>query len=152
MAEAFGNGKLKIGIVLLEAGPGRLDREIGEGSPLDQKTLGLVQAHAKGWDGAKDYSLFDVDGRPVIQHTIERLLATSGIGQNQCCIAVPDDEINNVFRPVAQATGIELFRGSSNNVAGRLLAAAERFGAERILHVMGQHMFLILVVFYVDDY
>ncbi len=110
---------------------------------MDQTTLGLVQAHALGWDGSKDHSLFDVNGQPIVQYTIGRLLETRGIEPSACCIAVPDDDVNEAFRPVAEATGVSIFRGSAHNVGRRLLAAADAQGATRILHVMGQHMFLI---------
>lgn len=107
------------------------------------ETLGLIQAHARGWDGSLDHSLIEVDGKPAVQRTIERLLETQGLTPSQCCLAVPDDGVNDAFLPVAEATGVTLFRGSTNDVALRLLQAADHFGATRILHVMGQHMFLI---------
>jgi len=107
------------------------------------KTIGLIQAHARGWDGSLDHSLIEVGGRPAIQRTIERLLETPGLDAGRCCIAVPDEGVNDAFVPVAEATGVTLFRGSTNDVADRLLQAADHFGATRILHVMGQHMFLI---------
>jgi 2-polyprenyl-3-methyl-5-hydroxy-6-metoxy-1,4-benzoquinol methylase/molybdopterin-guanine dinucleotide biosynthesis protein A len=110
---------------------------------LDQTTLGIVQAHALGWDGSKDYSLFDVNGQPIVEYTLDRLLETRGIDASQCCIAVPDDDVNEAFRPIAEAKGVSVFRGSAHNVGERLLAAADAHGADRILHVMGQHMFLI---------
>ncbi|MCR9096191.1 MAG: methyltransferase domain-containing protein [bacterium] len=108
-----------------------------------EKTLGLIQAHARGWDGALDHSLIEVEGMPAVQRTIERLLETEGLVASQCCLAVPDEGVNDAFLPVAEATGVTLFRGSTNDVALRLLQAADHFGASRILHVMGQHMFLI---------
>ncbi|MFK7897333.1 MAG: methyltransferase domain-containing protein [Myxococcota bacterium] len=110
---------------------------------MDQKTLGLVQAHALGWDGSKDYSLFDVNDQPIVQHTLTRLLEARGVSASQTCIAVPDDDVNEAFRPIADAMGVEVFRGSAHDVGKRLLAAADAYGATRILHVMGQHMFLI---------
>lgn len=58
------------------------------------KTLGLIQAHARGWDGSLDHSLVEVGGRPAIQRTIERLLETSGIEASQSCIVVPDEGVN----------------------------------------------------------
>ncbi len=108
-----------------------------------EETLGLIQAHARGWDGALDHSLIEVDGKPAVQRTIERLLETRGLEPGRCCLAVPDQGVNDAFLPVARATGVTLFRGSTNDVALRLLQAADHFGATRILHVMGQHMFLI---------
>ena len=108
-----------------------------------EKTLGLIQAHARGWDGSLDHSLIEVDGKPAVQRTIERLLETDGLTPSLCCLAVPDEAVNAAFRPVSEATGVTLFRGSTNDVALRLLQAADHFGATRILHVMGQHMFLI---------
>jgi len=107
------------------------------------ETLGLIQAHARGWDGSVDHSLIEVDGKPAVQRTIERLLETPGLTPDRCCLAVPDDGVNDAFLPVAEATGVTLFRGSTHDVALRLLQAADHFGATRILHVMGQHMFLI---------
>lgn len=106
------------------------------------ETLGLVQAHARGWDGSLDHSMIDVDGQPAVQHTIERLLRTPGIDPSTCCLAVPDEPVNDAFLPVSRATGVPLFRGSTHDVALRLLEAADHFGANRLLHVMGQHMFL----------
>ena len=119
------------------------DWETTEEALLDQTTLGLVQAHALGWDGSKDYSLFDVNGQPIVRYTIDRLLETRGIVPEKTCIAVPDEDVNAAFVPIASAAGVKVFRGSSHNVGERLLAAADAYGATRILHVMGQHMFLI---------
>lgn len=113
------------------------------GDVMHGRTLGLIQAHARGWDGSLDHSLVEVDGKPAVQRTIERLLETSGLDASQCCLAVPDEPVNDAFLPVCEATGVALFRGSTNDVALRLLEAADRFDATRILHVMGQHMFLI---------
>lgn len=110
---------------------------------MGQTTLGLVQAHALGWDGSKDYSLFEVNGQPIVQYTLKRLLETRGIAADQTCIAVPDEDVNEAFCPIADETSVSVFRGSAHNVGERLLAAADAYGATRILHVMGQHMFLI---------
>ena len=87
------------------------------------ETLGLIQAHARGWDGSIDHSLIEVDGKPAVQRTIERLLETSGLTPGRCCLAVPDDRVNDAFLPVAEATGVTLFRGSTHDVALRLLEA-----------------------------
>jgi hypothetical protein len=37
------------------------------------KTIGLVQAHYRGWGGAKDFSLATVNGKLAVAEVIDRL-------------------------------------------------------------------------------
>ena len=60
---------------------------------MNGKTLGLIQAHAQGWDGSLGHSLIQVVGRPAIQGTLERLLETPGLDASHYCIAVPDEGV-----------------------------------------------------------
>ncbi|MCJ7790047.1 MAG: methyltransferase domain-containing protein [Candidatus Atribacteria bacterium] len=104
------------------------------------KVIGIIQAHSKGWDGTKDYSLCEIDGTYLIEHVI-RKLKTMDILQD-LCIAVPNDKDNNIFKDIAQKYGVKCFFGSMDNVLKRCMDAANFVKGEIIVHVMGQNCFV----------
>jgi spore coat polysaccharide biosynthesis protein SpsF (cytidylyltransferase family) len=104
------------------------------------KVIGLVQAHHRGWSGAKDLSLARVGGKYAVEEVIDRLAAMPGI--DGVIIAVPDDPGNEVFREIASTRGVTCFFGSPENVLERCKAALDAAGADIAVHVMGQHCFV----------
>ncbi len=104
------------------------------------KVIGIIQAHSKGWDGTKDYSLCEVEGLYVVEHVI-RKLKTMNILQD-VCIAVPNDTDNNIFKDIAEKYGVKCFFGSMGNVLKRCIDAADFVKGETIIHVMGQNCFV----------
>jgi SAM-dependent methyltransferase/molybdopterin-guanine dinucleotide biosynthesis protein A len=102
------------------------------------KTIGLVQAHYRGWGGAKDLSLATLNGKPAVAEVIDRLKSMPQI--SEVVVAVPDDPGNEVFREIATAHGARCCFGSRENVLARCAAALD--GADTVIHVMGQHCFI----------
>jgi spore coat polysaccharide biosynthesis protein SpsF (cytidylyltransferase family) len=105
-----------------------------------KKIVGLVQAHHRGWAGAKDFSLAQVGGKYAVEEVIDRLSAMPQI--DAVTIAVPDDPGNAIFREIAQGRQASCFFGSRENVLERVTAALDAAGADIVVHVMGQHCFV----------
>jgi 2-polyprenyl-3-methyl-5-hydroxy-6-metoxy-1,4-benzoquinol methylase len=104
------------------------------------KIVGLIQAHHRGWGGAPDFSLSQVEGRFAIEMVIERLKSVAGI--SVITIAVPDDPGNQIYREIAELHGVSCFFGSRENVLARSAGALDAEGADIAVHVMGQHCFI----------
>ena len=64
------------------------------------KTVGLIQAHHRGWGGARDFSLSRVGGKYAVEEVIARLKSMPAI--SDVIIAVPDDPGNAIFRDIAR--------------------------------------------------
>lgn len=103
------------------------------------KTVGLVQAHHRGWNGAADLSLATVGGRPAVELVIARLQAMPALAE--VVVAVPDDPGNTVFHEIAGKMGVRCLDGSRENVLARITGALDAVGADACVHVMGQHCF-----------
>jgi spore coat polysaccharide biosynthesis protein SpsF (cytidylyltransferase family)/ubiquinone/menaquinone biosynthesis C-methylase UbiE len=104
------------------------------------KIAGLIQAHHRGWGGALDFSLAQVEGRYAVEGVIERLKAMPEI--SAVTIAVPDDPGNEIFREIAARHRISCFFGSRENVLARSAGALDAVRADIAVHVMGQHCFI----------
>lgn len=104
------------------------------------KIVGLIQAHHRGWGGALDFSLSEIEGKRAIELVIERLKAVAGV--SAITIAVPDDPGNAVFREIAARHGVSCFFGSRENVLERCAGALDAEDADIAVHVMGQHCFI----------
>jgi len=104
------------------------------------RIVGLVQAHHRGWAGAKDFSLARIGGKYAVEEVIGRLQAMPQIGA--VVVAVPDDPGNQIFREIAAAHGASCVFGSRENVLERCKGALDAVGAGIAVHVMGQHCFV----------
>jgi spore coat polysaccharide biosynthesis protein SpsF (cytidylyltransferase family) len=104
------------------------------------KTVGLIQAHHRGWGGARDFSLARVGGKHAVETVIARLKSMPAI--SDVIIAVPDDPGNVIFRDIAAAHGVACHFGSRENVLERCTAALDVLKADTVIHVMGQHCFI----------
>jgi spore coat polysaccharide biosynthesis protein SpsF (cytidylyltransferase family) len=74
----------------------------------------------------------------LLEHIVNRL-TTNGIELESICICTPDTEEDKKIVNLAQTIGCRSFCGSENNVAGRVLAAAEYFGIKSFLLVLGDN-------------
>ena len=104
------------------------------------KTVGLIQAHHRGWGGARDFSLARVNGKYAVEEVIGRLKSMSAI--SSVVIAVPDDPGNVIFREIAREHGVVCHFGSRENVLERCTGALDAVKADIAVHVMGQHCFI----------
>jgi spore coat polysaccharide biosynthesis protein SpsF (cytidylyltransferase family) len=107
---------------------------------IGMKTVGLIQAHHRGWGGARDFSLARVNGRYAVEEVIARLKSMPAI--SDVIIAVPDDAGNAIFRDIATDHGVACHFGSRENVLERCTGALDALGADAAVHVMGQHCFI----------
>lgn len=104
------------------------------------KVAGLIQAHHRGWNGARDFSLAQINGRYAIEEVIGRLKSLPVV--SDIVIAVPDDAGNGIFREIAQIHGVACHFGSRDNVLERCRDALDAVHADIAIHVMGQHCFI----------
>jgi spore coat polysaccharide biosynthesis protein SpsF len=72
-------------------------------------------------------------GRTMLDLTIERLKSCRQIGE--IVIAAPEGKQNEPVAREAEAAGASVFRGPEEDVLGRYLGAAQRFGAELVVRV-----------------
>ena len=104
------------------------------------KTIGLIQAHYRGWGGARDFSLARVGGKYAVEEVIARLKSMPAI--SGVVIAVPGDPGNQIFRDIAADHGVACHFGSRENVLERCTGALDAVKADIAIHVMGQHCFI----------
>lgn len=74
-------------------------------------------------------------GRPMLGHLVDRLKAVDSI--HEIVIATTTNDNDDVLETFARDNGVGVFRGSEEDVLGRVLAAAEAFDAEVICEVTG---------------
>jgi spore coat polysaccharide biosynthesis protein SpsF (cytidylyltransferase family) len=104
------------------------------------KTIGLIQAHHRGWGGARDFSLARVHGKYAVEEVISRLKSIPAVAD--VIIAVPDDPGNIIFHDIAAEHGVACHFGSPENVLERCVGALDAVKADIAVHVMGQHCFI----------
>ena len=104
------------------------------------KTVGMIQAHHRGWGGARDFSLARVNGKYAVEEVIARLKSMPAI--SDVIIAMPDDPGNVIFREIAREHGVACHFGSRENVLERCTGALDAVQAHIAVHVMGQHCFI----------
>ncbi|HIG93952.1 TPA: NTP transferase domain-containing protein [Candidatus Woesearchaeota archaeon] len=82
-------------------------------------------------------ALLPIVGKPLIDHLIERVKSAKvPEGIVLCTSTHPDDA---VLEEVAQRNAIGFFRGSEEDVMGRFIAAAEKFGFDAVVRVTGDN-------------
>ena len=83
-------------------------------------------------------ALLEIAGKPALQHLIERLkLAQSPDLLVICTTTDPEDE---PLQRIADATGVELFRGDKDDLLERFRAAAEHYQVDLIINVDGDDL------------
>ena len=77
--------------------------------------------------------MLEVLGKPLLYYLIERLQSTASIGDIILTTTVnaQDDSVAKL----GSALGIDIFRGSENNVLSRYYEAAKTFGAKHIMRI-----------------
>lgn len=77
--------------------------------------------------------LMDIEGKPVLQHIIERLKKSKKI--DEIILAIPDTKKNNILEKFAKKNKVKYYRGSEENVLERYYKAAVKFKSNAILRV-----------------
>lgn len=76
-------------------------------------------------------------GRPMLDLLVERLRRSSGV--DDVVIATTDDVSSDPIAAYAERAGVSCFRGSEEDVLGRVLGAARAHGVERIVETTGDN-------------
>ncbi|MDO8518154.1 MAG: glycosyltransferase family protein [bacterium] len=79
--------------------------------------------------------LMPLVGKPVLWHIIERLKRSAYL--DAICLATTTNAQDDVLEKLARELGVEVFRGSEQDVLGRILGAAQSVGAEVIVEISG---------------
>lgn len=81
--------------------------------------------------------LRDVDGKPLLQRQIERIQCSERI--ERIILATSDRPQDDGLEDLAQSMGIECFRGSEDDVIGRVCGALRAFDVEIHAEFMGDN-------------
>src|SRR3989344_3442232 len=84
-------------------------------------------------------ALLEIKGKPVIQHIIERAKLVSSADIIVLCTST--EKSDDILELIAKENGIEVFRGSPNDVLERLLGAAQKFGIDYFINYTGDNIF-----------
>ncbi|MBI4333134.1 MAG: 3-deoxy-manno-octulosonate cytidylyltransferase [Chloroflexi bacterium] len=103
-----------------------------------QKSAIFVTARTKS-TRLERKALIEIQGKPVIEHLIDRLKLARLPGLIVLCTSThPDDA---VLADIAVKNGIEAFRGSEDDVLRRLLDAATKYDVHYVINVGGDNIF-----------
>ena len=80
-------------------------------------------------------------GKPLLRVVLERIKDGVPVG-TKIVVATTTVQNDDVIAHLAKEMGLEVFRGSENNVLDRFIGAAEKFGIERIIRVCADNPFL----------
>jgi spore coat polysaccharide biosynthesis protein SpsF len=79
-------------------------------------------------------------GKPVLELLVERLKSVELI--NEIVIATTVNRDDDVIEELGRKIGVKVFRGSENDVLGRVLAAAQGINADLIVEITGDCPFI----------
>ena len=82
-------------------------------------------------------SLADLHGKPMLERMVERIRRSRGIGR--VVLATTDLAEDDALARWAEGMDIGCFRGSASDVLGRLHGAAEAFGMDVIVEMLGDN-------------
>jgi len=85
-------------------------------------------------------AMAEVAGRPLIGYVIERAKRATGL--EGLVLATTGREIDDVLAAYADSLGIGVFRGDTDDVAGRLLDCAREAGATHLARINGDSPWL----------
>lgn len=98
------------------------------------KTVAIVQARMSS-RRLPGKNLMPVLGRPMLVRLVERLQASERL--DEVCVATSDQASDDPIAAWTAETGATAFRGSLEDVLGRVLGAAKHTGADRIVEITG---------------
>lgn len=103
----------------------------------------LVQTSAIGWDGSRDMSMRNVDGKPVLYWVLKKIRKFWTDQEIILAAPIRDNEsgISQIIQSLKDKK-INLFWGSNDDVLSRILSATQDIDQEGyILRVLGIHYF-----------
>ena len=101
---------------------------------------GLVIFARMGSSRLPGKMLLSIGGRPLLGRVIDRARCVRG--ERQIVVATSNQVEDDVIERFARAEGVEVFRGSLADVAGRALACCEAHGFDRFARICGDRPFL----------
>jgi len=107
------------------------------------KIVAIIQARM-GSTRLPGKVLMDVEGKPVLQHVIERVKEVKRI--DKIIILTTRDNNNNVIIELAKKEGIDYIRGPEDDVLNGFVLAAKKTNADVIVRVMGECLLLDPVI------
>jgi spore coat polysaccharide biosynthesis protein SpsF len=78
-----------------------------------------------------------IEGKPLLEHLIERVRAAASI--EQIVVATTTSPQDDTIVALAERLGVLCFRGSEEDVMGRVLGAARQFGADDLVALTGDN-------------
>lgn len=102
-------------------------------------TVALIAARM-GSSRLPGKALKDAGGLPMLELLVRRVQRSKYI--DEIVIATTDLEEDGALESFAEEQGIGCFRGSSDDVLGRIAGAARRFEADRVLQLLGDNPLL----------
>lgn len=85
------------------------------------------------------------DGKGVLEILLGRLLdAREELGAAGIMVATTTNPSDDAIATVAAGMGVEVFRGSESDVLSRFIGAAEQAGADKIIRICADNVFLDL--------
>lgn len=85
-------------------------------------------------------ALTRIGNRALLGHVIDRLKSVSNIGQT--IVATSSRNVDDSVAEYANRQGVNVFRGSVNDVLGRSLACAEQYELDAIVRICGDSPFI----------
>jgi spore coat polysaccharide biosynthesis protein SpsF len=86
-------------------------------------------------------ALREVGGRPLVDYALARCRQVAELAGN-IVLATSEREVDDPLADFARSSGISVFRGSTDDVAGRVVACSRQFGFRYFLRVNGDSPFL----------
>jgi len=96
--------------------------------------VAVIQARMKS-ERLPGKVLMELEGKPLLQHMIERLKNCELI--NETILAIPNTKEDKKLEEFAKKSGIRFFIGDEENVLDRLMKAAEMAKAEVVIRLTG---------------
>lgn len=82
----------------------------------------------------------DMHGQPLLSRVIERCRMATRL--SDIVVATSDQPQDDIIASIAQQAGAPVYRGSLNDVRGRMLACARRFGAKAFIRITADNPFV----------
>jgi spore coat polysaccharide biosynthesis protein SpsF len=99
-------------------------------------TAGIVLQARYGSTRLPGKALATIDGRPILEHCLRRLMFAGVAPVVLATTRRPEDD---GLEAIARSLGADVFRGHTNDVLGRYLAAADEFGFDTIIRATGDN-------------
>ena len=98
------------------------------------KTVALIQCRT-GSSRLPGKVLLEICGKPVLAHLVERVQRATGL--DEIVLATSTEKGDDAIEKLGATLGVSVFRGSEQDVLGRLSDAAKAHSADRVIQLWG---------------